>query len=286
MHEPAQTRPYAERYWSDGFACPLPAIPAEDAAAWRAELETVERDWLAADLPHPLNTYKRVNAHIVLPLAARIGTDPRLLDLVEPILGPDIMVYGVEFFIKEPQTKAIVSMHQDLTYWGLGAIDGLVTLWVALSPATRASGCMDFVAGSHKNAILPHDDTFDENNLLSRGQEIRVDVADEEKHAAELAPGQVSLHHGLTIHGSGPNVTDDRRIAAVVRYVRPDMAQQVAAQDFALLARGEDRYGNFTHLPMPRSAFAPEALELYETVRSMQAQATMQGTQNTKGLYA
>ncbi|NRB04782.1 MAG: phytanoyl-CoA dioxygenase family protein, partial [Rhodobacteraceae bacterium] len=170
-----------DQYWRDGFLFPLPAISPQEALAARAEFEALEANWKAADLPHPLNTYKRVNAHVVMPMAARIARDPRILNIVSGLLGPDVLVYSVEFFIKEPNTTQIVSMHQDLTYWGLGAVDGLLTAWIALSPATPASGCMDFVAGSHKNAILPHEDTFDDNNLLSRGQEVKVDVAPEDK---------------------------------------------------------------------------------------------------------
>ena len=193
------------RYWRDGFLFPLPALSEQTARAARTELEQIETEWRTADLPHPLNTYKRVNAHVVMPMAARIARDPAILDVVQSVLGPDILIYSTEFFIKEPNTRQIVSMHQDLTYWGLGAIDGLVTAWIALSPATPASGCMDFVAASHKNAILEHEDSFDPDNLLSRGQEVKVDVADTDKTAIEIHPGQMSLHHGLTIHGSGPN---------------------------------------------------------------------------------
>ena len=107
-------------------------------------------------------------------------------------------------------------MHQDLTYWGLGATSEMVTAWLALSPATPQSGCMDFVRKSHKNPILPHKDSFAKDNLLSRGQEVQVDVAEQDKTSIEIQPGEISLHHGLTIHGSGPNVSDDRRIAAVI----------------------------------------------------------------------
>lgn len=274
------------RYWSDGFLYPVPVMPAADAQTLRSELEALERDWLDNGLPLPLNTYKRVNAHCVMPLAHKIGSDPRILDVVEGVLGPDLLIYGVEFFIKEPRTRQVVSMHQDLTYWGLGAIDGLVTVWLALSPATRASGCMDFVRGSHKNPILPHKDTFDDNNLLSRGQEIAVDVAEADKIAIELMPGQISLHHGLTIHGSGPNQSDDRRIAAVIRYCKPEIAQQVADKDYAILARGADRVGNFIHFTPPRTDFAPESLALYDEIRAAQAKATMAGADNSTGLYA
>lgn len=126
------------QYWEDGYLFPLQVMSAQEAQAMRLELEKIEADWLDADLPLPLNTYKRVNAHCVMPLAYRIGADPRILDAVEGVLGPDVMIYAAEFFIKEPNTTQIVSMHQDLTYWGLGAVDGLVTAWLSLSPATPA----------------------------------------------------------------------------------------------------------------------------------------------------
>jgi len=273
------------QYWEDGFLFPIQVMTAAEAQNLRGELEQIETDWQTADLPHPLNSYKRVNAHCVLPMAHRIAAHPALLDVVEGILGPDILIYAVEFFIKEPNTRHIVSMHQDLTYWGLGAIDGLLTAWLALSPATPQSGCMDFVRGSHKNPILPHDDTFDENNLLSRGQEIRVDVAEDDKVPIEIHPGQVSLHHGLTIHGSGPNATDDRRIAAVIRYCTPKIAQQVAAKDFATLARGVDRVGNFIHIAPPSAPFEATKLDLFDEIRATRAQATMAGARDDKGIF-
>jgi ectoine hydroxylase-related dioxygenase (phytanoyl-CoA dioxygenase family) len=220
-----------------------------------------------------------------MPLSARLAADPRILDVVEGILGPDILVYGAEYFIKEPRTRQIVSMHQDLTYWGLGATSGMVTMWLALSPVTRASGCMDFVAGSHKNPILPHEDTFDENNLLSRGQEIKVDVPEADRVPIELQPGQISLHHGLTIHGSGPNTSDDRRIGFVVRYIRPDVAQEIGDKDYAMLVRGVDRSRNFVNFMPPSRDFAPESLALYEEIRTAQAQIMMRGAKS-KGMYA
>ena len=279
-------RAAVERYWEDGYLHPIRAISPAQAAEWRAELEAIERDWLDAGLPLPLNTYKRVNANCVMPLAHRIATHPAILDVVEGVLGPDLLIYGVEFFIKEPRTKHRVSMHQDLTYWGLGAIDGMVTMWLALSPATRASGCMNFVAGSHRNPILPHEDTFAEDNLLSRGQEVRVEVAPEDRVAIELMPGEMSLHHGLTIHGSGPNTTDDRRIGAVVRYLRPEVAQEVGEQDYAMLARGADRARNFILFAPPEGNFTPESLALYDEIRTTQGKFLMKGTKNDKGLYA
>ena len=274
------------QYWRDGFLFPIPVFSDDEVAAARTSLEDMERDWLDAGLPLPLNTYKRVNAQVVMPFLVDVARHPAILNVVEGILGPDILIYAAEFFIKEPRTESIVSMHQDLTYWGLGAIDGLVTAWLALSPATVESGCMDFVRGSHKQPILPHEDTFDANNLLSRGQEVKVDIADEDKTPIVLKPGEMSLHHGLTIHGSGPNGSDDRRIGCVIRYVRPDMEQIVGSSDNAMTARGVDRYGNFVHTPTPNSLFAPEALALYEEMRAEQAKVMMRDARKSTEIYS
>ena len=222
-------------YDRNGFVFPIDVLTPTEAATARAELERIEHAWLDNGLPLALNQYKRVNAQVVMPLAARLALDPRILDAVEGILGPDLMIWSAEFFIKQPNTQHIVSMHQDLTYWGLGATDHQVTAWLALSSATVASGCMDFVGASHKNPIL-HKDTYSDLNLLSRGQEVQVDVRPEDKTAIELKPGQMSLHHGLTIHGSSPNQSDDRRIGFAIRYINPNARQEVADRDYALMA--------------------------------------------------
>ncbi len=274
-----------QAYWDQGYLFPFDVIPPQEAAELRAELEAIERDYLDAELPLPLNSYKRVNAHVVMPLAARLAQDPRILDLVEGLLGPDLLLWSAEFFIKEPGTRHVVGMHQDLTYWGLGDTPDQVTAWLALSPSTRASGCMDFVAGSHKNPILPHKDTFSEENLLSRGQEVAVEVTEADKTAIELQPGQMSLHHGLTIHGSGPNSSDDRRIGLAIRYLNPKAQQQVADKDYAMLVRGTDEVSNFIHIPAPTELFEPAALDRYEDIRRAQSKALADGATKEVNLY-
>ncbi len=285
-HQSTLTQAQSARYWEDGFLFPLSVFSEQEASEIRAEFEAIERDWREADLPLPLNTYKRVNAHLVMPMAARIALDARVLDVVQGVLGPDIMVWSAEFFVKEPHTKHTVGMHQDLTYWGMGETPDQVTAWIALSPATVESGCMDFVRESHKNPILPHNDTYSETNLLSRGQEIAVEVADEDKTHIELKPGQMSLHHGLTIHGSGPNRSDDRRIGLAIRYLNPNARQLVAERDYAMPARGRDAQGNFVHVEPPNGLFSNEALTLYEQVRQDQSKALAQGADNSVPLYA
>ena len=275
-----------ERYWQNGFLCPIPAISTQQCEDWRAELEAIESDWLDNGLPRALNVYKRVNAHLVMPLAYEIAAHSAILDVVEGILGPDVLLYSTEFLIKEPHTKHVVTMHQDLAYWGLGEIDGILTAWLALTPATPQSGCMDFVKGSHKSPIIPHDDSFDELNLLSRGQEIKVNVAEEDKSSGALATGEMSLHHGLMIHGSGANTSDDRRIGVVMRFLSPHVKKPNNAPDYGVAMRGNCDTGNFTLCHAPKGLFNPEDLLIYEEIRTEQAKVMMAGAEGKAAMYA
>jgi non-heme Fe2+,alpha-ketoglutarate-dependent halogenase len=120
-----------------------------------------------------------------------------------------------------------------------------VTAWVALTEATPANGCMRFIPGSHQHEVVGHRDTFDESNMLSRGQEISVEVNEAEAVDAALRPGEMSLHHGHLFHASNPNTSADRRIGLVLRYVTPSMKQVSGQATFAHLVAGEDRFGNF-----------------------------------------
>jgi hypothetical protein len=280
------SRAQVESYWENGFLCPIPAISAQQCEDWRAELEAIESNWLDNGLPRALNVYKRVNAHLVVPLAYEIAAHSAILDVVEGILGPDVLLYSTEFLIKEPHTKHVVTMHQDLAYWGLGEIDGILTAWLALTPATPQSGCMDFVKGSHKSPIIPHEDSFDELNLLSRGQEIKVNVAEEDKSSGALATGEMSLHHGLMIHGSGANTSDDRRIGVVMRFLSPHVKKPNNAPDYGVAMRGNCDTGNFTLCHAPKGLFNPEDLLIYEEIRTEQARVMMAGAEGKAAMYA
>ena len=131
----------------------------------------------------------------------------------------------VELFIKEAQTTKTVSWHQDITYWGMGETDDEVTAWVALSDVSVQAGCMRFIPGSHRNPIVSHHDTYDDNNLLSRGQEI-AGINENDAVYGALCPGEMSLHHGRCFHASGPNMSDDRRIGLAIRYVTPEVRHE------------------------------------------------------------
>ena len=236
-----------DAYWNDGFLFPLPALTAEQARDFRNQLQSIENQHHNRSLNRPLNDYIRTHSDVIMPMAAELAMQVTVLDAVESIIGPNIMIWGADFFIKEPNSSTHVSMHQDLTYWGFGETSNQVTAWIALSPSTIESGCVDLVKGSHKNPILPHTDTLATDNILSRGQEVAV-VVDEKDHThVELAPGEMSLHHGLAIHGSNPNRSNERRIGYAIRYINPDAQPLAAHREYAMLARGVDRSQAFIH---------------------------------------
>lgn len=277
---PAQAAVYAR----DGFLCPVDIFTPGETEALRASYEAAEREW-EGRLPQPAHTYFMASPHIVLETPRRIATDPRILDAVESLLGPDILLWDTAFFTKEAGSSKIVTWHQDLTYWGMGETDHEVTVWVALSPATAESGCMRFVPGSHLRNLVPHTETYAEDNILSRGQEIAVEVDEAEAVIAALAPGQASMHHGQVFHASGPNVSSDRRIGLVCNYIRPDTPAIGKGRDFAMLVRGADRTQRRVNMVPPPGDFTPGALALYDEALGARAGIMMDGATGTNDRY-
>ena len=256
-----------ESYKWDGYLFPVDALTVDEAAAFRRRFEETERAYAAGGHERPLAHYLMGGgSHVVCPLASDLCRHPGIVDAAESLLGPDLMVWGVSFFIKEPGDGRIVTWHQDLTYWGFGETSDQVTAWIALTPSTVENGCMRFVAGSHRRRLVPHRESRSQANLLSRGQEIEVEVDEHEATDIVLVPGQCSLHHGLMFHSSGPNRSNDRRIGAAIRYVNPNARQVDGSKEHALLVRGADREQNFIHFAPPRHGFGAAEMALHEEI--------------------
>lgn len=247
-----------DAYRRDGFVAPINAISEHEAKALRDDLEAAEAEF--ANDPEKLGLLRGYPDR-VLPAFDQLIRNNKLIASASTILGPDLMVWSSALFIKEPQSGKIVSWHQDLTYWGLDDAEE-TTLWVALSSVSEASGCMKFVPGSHKTQIVPHKDTFADDNLLSRGQEIAVDVDEENAVLVTLKAGQASMHHGHLFHSSGPNVTDDRRIGVAIRYIKPSMKQKSGDQSVVALVSGEDHHNNFTIAGTPQARLAESDFDI------------------------
>jgi hypothetical protein len=264
---PAAIRQYEEQ----GFYAPVPALGTREAAALRAHLEAFEAT--SSDLAGPL----RHKSHLLFTWLNDLVRHPAILDAVEDVIGPDILCWSSSFFIKNARDPGYVSWHQDSTYWGLEPPD-IITAWVALSDSTLANGAMRVIPGTHRMDQVPHRDTFAADNLLSRGQEIMVEVDDRQAVALELRAGEMSLHHVRLIHGSDPNPSDARRIGFAIRYIPTRVRQVAGSHDWATLVRGEDRFHHFEAEQRPDGDMSPAAVAHHAAVTGSFAQILMRDT--------
>jgi hypothetical protein len=256
------------RYRDSGILHPLPAVDPAEADALAALYGAH-----AADIKGRTNQ----KPHLLYTWLDRLVRDPRILDAVESLLGPDLLCWSSQFFVKPPGDKAYVSWHQDATYWGLSSPD-VTTAWVALTPSTVESGCMQVVPGTH-HAQVRHDDRFDDDNLLSRGQEIAVKVDPAQVDVVVLQPGQMSLHHVLLFHGSEPNRASWPRVGFAIRYVPTHVRQLSPIRDSALLVRGHDTHGHFDPESSPRADLDPAAVASHASAIDRQLRILYAGAQ-------
>ena len=261
------------RYREAGYHFPVRVMSTAQAAGYMAKLAAHEAKY------GPFQSAMRHKAHLYLTWLDEIVRLPSVLDAVGDILGPDILVYSSSFFIKEPHDPAYVSWHQDAHYWGLNSGD-VVTAWIALTDSDTENGAMRVVPETHL-IDLPHVDTFAENNMLSRGQEIAVDLGGRGWVEMGLKAGEMSLHHVGLAHGSEPNRSDRRRVGFAVRYMSPHVKQTISKTDGATLVRGTDRFGNFEHEPSPSADMAPEALAYHRFAMDRLSGNVMKGSGKT-----
>jgi len=260
-----------EAYHRDGFYFPVPVLSPNEVVHYRNCLEGHE-----ARTGQPLQGNYRHKSHLLFTWVDEIVHHPKIVDAAEDVLGPDLLCWSVSFFIKEANSPGFVSWHQDAFYWGLSK-DDVMTAWVALSPANLESGCMKFIPGSHLRDHLKHVDTFNRDNLLSRGQEIEVEVDAANAAFCILNPGEMSLHHVKLVHGSEPNRSNDRRIGLAIRYI-PTSMKQLKMRDSATLVRGVDRYHHFDLEPRPKHDLDDAALAAHADAVGRQVKALYSGT--------
>jgi len=227
-----------DQYNSNGFAYPIRAITESRSTELADRLQKLRK----TD-PHLAERALGTNCHLLFPWLHELAQTSEILDEVEQVIGTDIMLWSSSFFIKDPGSKSYVSWHQDSTYWGLKPQE-IVTVWLAFTPSNTSNGCMQVIPGSHRRGQSDHKDTFANDNLLSRGQEIEVDISDEKVVDLVLEPGEMSLHHVRIFHGSNSNDSNAIRIGFAIRYI-PAYTNQEGGRTFAELVRGEDRFRNF-----------------------------------------
>ena len=265
----------AAAYARDGILFPFRAMSEADAAAALAKLEALE-----AQDGGKLSKHSNQKPHLYAPWINEIVRNKAILDAVESVLGPDILCWGSGFFSKSPGDGTYITWHQDSTYWGLSGPD-VITAWVALTASTPESGCMQVIPGTHTVDQVPHRDTFAAGNLLSRGQEIAVEVDRNQAVDVILAPGEFSLHHVRIFHGSDPNNSPMRRTGFAIRYIPTRLSQTGPDRTSAFLVRGKDHFGHFAPEPIPAADRDPAALEFHRRTVDATLSVLYDGTGNT-----
>jgi len=242
-------------YEDNGFISPIDVLSLEEAEEIKKEIEYIEKKW-----PDELIGLGRNNVHYISPIFDQVCHNPKILDAVESIIGKDILVGGTTLFIKDPDKKGFVSWHQDAKYIGFEP-HNWVTAWLAITDANKENGCMRMWSGSHKEKIKKHKDTFNENNLLTRGQTVQ-NVPLEDITPNVLEAGQLSLHHPMIVHGSGSNKSNTRRIGFVIQSYIGTNVDQVIGKVYVQQARGKDNFKYHEHTKRPSELMSKEDINI------------------------
>jgi non-haem Fe2+, alpha-ketoglutarate-dependent halogenase len=242
-----------DRYQRDGVLAPIPALAPGEVARYRSAVEELE-----AYAGGRLEPNRTKQLHLHFPWAYELVLHPSILDVVEGILGPNILVHGSSLFSKHPRDAQWVSWHQDGFYQKLSAAR-FTSAWVALSGSVPENGCLRVLTGSHTEQ-LPHDERPSSDNMLGSGITVAVDIDEARVRDVVLRPGEISLHHVNIVHGSGPNRTDGKRVGFAIRYVATDVRQEFP-HHAVLLARGRDDYGHYDVTSKVPSGTIAECLE-------------------------
>jgi len=260
-----------EKFKKDGFLTNLRVLSSSSIGEIRSRLESFEKKQ-----GKPLHGSQRHKTHLLFPWLNELIRQEKIVDAIEDLYGQNILCWTSNFFIKEANDPSYVSWHQDSTYWGLSSPD-VVTAWVALSASNKTNGAMEVIPGTHVLDQVPHKDTYGKNNLLTRGQEIAVEIDQSKAVAIELEPGEMSLHHVRIIHGSPANTSNQRRIGFAIRYI-PTYVRQLEGDDSATLVRGKDAFNTFMHEPRPSQEMEPTFVEMHRQITEKSAQILYKGT--------
>ena len=229
-------------YRENGYLAPLDGIDPAEGARMCAELQAFERDqgFSAGNI--------NMKGHLCFRRSYDLSFNERILDVVEDLIGPNILAFASRFWIKKGGDGNYVTWLQDSAYFGLDPNE-LVTVWLALTEASPDTGCMRVIPGSHRGKTYSHVETFADDNLLARGQSIENIDGDDAQYMA-LKAGQFSCHHERIVHGSDPNVTDGDRVGLGIFYI-PTHVKSTIGRRTGCLVRGVDKFSHWDADPVP-----------------------------------
>ena len=248
-----------DHYHRDGYLSPVRIVSEDHAADIRGKVEALE-----ASLGGSITGIQRSKFYLRHRWAYELATTPAMLDAAEDLIGPDILLYYSNCWFKNDGDEGYVTWHQDITYFGHEP-DDVLTFWIALTPSTEESGCMQVLPGTHREGPLPlTTPDLNAKNMLPSGQLVDYDIASATPVSMPLAPGEASIHHVCAIHGSLPNMSDHRRMGITFCFQPPHLKQRGERRTSALLVRGQDRYGHYELETPPQSDSDASAIAAHE----------------------
>ena len=250
------TRRQVDFWHENGYLEPIPFAPEDEMAGYVSRLEVFERNF-----PEHIPKLD-VKAHLLCGWVNELAQHPVILDVMEDLLGPDLLLTGAAFRIKPPDGRTFAEWHQDSYVAAIKPFFCTATL--AVSEYTAENGCLRFIPGSHRWGTLPMSDTGDANSILSRPYRVTCDFDETQAVDVLMRPGELTLQHDHTIHGSRPNRSDARRIGLLADFTTPDARKESGRRESAILVRGVDGYGYWLADETPEGEMGDAALAAWE----------------------
>ena len=243
---------YKEAYERDGILPRIDVFSKSEIDGFRARFDELETREGKEKCQIGLQA-----RHMDEPFIWELSTHDRILDVMQAVMGEDVLLLSTHIFCKYPQKdpKSFVAWHQDVTYWGLEPPEAH-TAWIAIDDSDVENGCMRVIPGSHTAGIAPHATSETAGNLLSINQEIPDEHVDD-SGALDLIldAGQMSVHDGKLFHASMPNRSDRRRCGLTARFIPPYAKQaalnSIKASWIPIVVRGEDRFHHYAETKAP-----------------------------------
>src|SRR5580692_2299568 len=259
----ALTAEQVAEFHYNGFLYPIPALTPQEVATCLAGVVRLETELGSAIADADIKWRSHAYAHS--PWFNDLVRHPRILDAIEDLIGPDILVWTSTFFIKEPNSKTFAAWHQDGAFFGLEPNEQ-VCAWIALTDASREAGCMEMLSGRGEPRLYHHAAMGLANSINRAGQTIVEPFDKRNPTPMSLKAGEFSLHHELAVHRSAPNHAAHRRVGIGLNYLPPHVRVNGPVRLRAMLVRGEDRYGNFDLIAPPPGERDAVALATHQEV--------------------
>ena len=233
-----------------GFLHSIPILSSDEVRSFRA---AVEQTCAAIG-----GRVTRLDGpHLYFRWAWQLSTHPRVLDCMEQLIGPNILLKSTRLFYKFGQSASFVGWHQDgITERVEQAF--VPAIWLGLTEATAENGCLRVVPRSHRLGLVPHADRPNPNNLTTQGLTAEVEI--HSPHDIVMREGEMSLHHPLILHASNPNQSDESRIGFSATYSTPALT---ASRTAVAWVRGDGPRDRFKIVDEPPERSLEEAIAAY-----------------------